>query len=315
MKQGIVVRSTGSWYEVRLESGDVIPCRMVGKFRLQDKPVTNPVAVGDKVEVEMVDGEDTAMIKSIGDRDNYVIRQSPRKKHYLHILAANIDQAMLVITIASPKLKQGFIDRFLLMTEPYDIPVHIVFNKSDLYNTEDFLTFEYLEEVYHKIGYQVHLVSSVTGEGLDNIRHILKDNLTLIAGQSGVGKSTFINKLQPELALRVGDISDYTGKGQHTTTFAEMFELKGGGQIIDTPGIKTLSFNHFETMDIAHNFKEIFAEATNCKFDDCYHREEPKCAVKAAIEAGEISELRYFNYLQLLDEVEGQNYWERKKDY
>ncbi len=313
--QGTIVRSTGSWYDVKLEDGTILPCRIIGKFRLEDKPVTNPVAVGDLVMLEPVPGEDTGMIKEICDRRNYVIRQSPRKKHNLHILAANIDQALLIITVAEPKLKQGFIDRFLLMTEPYDIPVHIVFNKSDIYDEEDLLMFNYLKAVYTSIGYDCSLVSAATGQGFEELRLYLKDKLTLFAGQSGVGKSTLINGLQPDLELRTGEISDYSGKGQHTTTFAEMFDLEGGGQIIDTPGIKNLSFNHFEVMDVAHNFKEIFIESTDCKFDDCMHRNEPKCSVKNAVEEGYISELRYNNYLQLVQEVEDQNYWERKSGF
>ena len=313
--QGTIVRSTGSWYDVKMADNSILPCRIIGKFRLEDKPVTNPVAVGDHVIIEPVPGEETGMIVEILDRKNYVIRQSPRKKHNLHILAANIDQALLVITIAEPKLKQGFIDRFLLMTEPYDIPVHIVFNKSDIYDEDDLLMYNYLKAVYTSIGYESSLVSAKTGEGFDTLRDYLKDKMTLFAGQSGVGKSTLINGLQPNLELRTGEISDYSGKGQHTTTFAEMFDLEGGGQIIDTPGIKNLSFNHFEVMDVAHNFKEIFIESKDCKFDDCMHRNEPKCSVKQAVEEGYISELRYNNYLQLVQEVEDQNYWERKSGF
>jgi ribosome biogenesis GTPase len=276
--------------------------------------LTNPVAVGDQVEVALENDGETGSIVKIMDRRNYVVRQSPRKKHDLHLLASNIDQAIVIMTIAQPKLKQGFIDRFLLMTEPYDIPSIIVFNKADIYSEADLAVFEMLKEIYEDIGYEVFLVSALEGIGIDRLRESLKDKITLIVGQSGVGKSTLINRIQPQLDLRTNELSDYSGKGQHTTTFAEMFDLDFGGAIIDTPGIKTLSFNNLEPIDIAHNFREFFQLSESCKFGgNCLHRDEPKCAVKQALETGEVSELRYFNYLTLLDEVEEQNYWERNK--
>lgn len=218
------------------------------------------------------------------------------------------------MTISHPNLKQGFIDRFLMMTEPYNIPVQIVFNKSDLYNEGDLNVYDYLKSIYSEIGYECHLVSSTEMIGIESLRKLLQDKTSLIAGQSGVGKSTLINSIEPGLELRTSDLSDYSGKGQHTTTFAEMFSLSFGGRIIDTPGIKTLSFSHFEPMDVAHNFKEIFKYSEECKFSNCLHRDEPKCAVKTAIENEEISELRYFNYLQIVEEIEDQNYWERHSD-
>ena len=239
------------------------------------------------------------------------IFQSPRKKHFLHLLASNIDQALLIATIVQPDLKPGFIDRFLLMTEPYDIPVIIVLNKSDLWDDHNLETFGILKMIYENIGYQVLATSSTNHEGIEEVRDALKDKTTLIAGQSGVGKSTLANAIQPNLGLRTTELSDYTGKGQHTTTFAEMFELEFGGKIIDTPGIKTLSFNNLEVMDVAHNFREFFKLSEECKFANCTHRNEPKCAVKEAVENLEISPLRYENYLQILQEIEDQNYWER----
>ncbi len=313
LKQGTVVKSTGSWYIVRTEDNTEISCRIVGKFRLKGLKLTNPVAVGDfvKYHEEKSDDQTTGSIVEILDRRNYVIRQSPRKKHNVHLLASNIDQALLVVTIAEPKLKQGFIDRFLIMTEPYDIPVKIVFNKSDVYSEEDLLMYEYLKTIYENIGYQTYLVSAQDNRNTELLKEIIKDKVTLISGQSGVGKSTLLNVLVPNLDLRTTEISEYTGKGQHTTTFAEMFLLEGGGSIIDTPGIKMLSFNHLEVQDVAHNFKEIFILSKDCKFGDCTHRNEPKCAVKDALDQGFISELRYSNYLQILEEIEEQNYWER----
>jgi len=315
MVKGIVIKSTGTWYDVKLEDNSVLPCRIVGKFRLGKLKLTNPVAVGDEVEVEIQEEETkVGNIVKIAPRRNYVVRQSPRKKHFLHLLASNIDQAILVVTIVSPSLKQGFIDRFLLMTEPHNIPVTIIVNKSDLMSEEDHLLFEYIQAVYANIGYPTILTSATNKEGVQQVRDLLKDKTTLVCGQSGVGKSTLVNAVESTIEARIGDISDYTGKGQHTTTFAEMFPLSFGGQLIDTPGIKSLSFNNLEPMDVAHNFREFFILSKDCKYSDCTHREEPNCAVKAALEEGTISEYRYKSYLNILDGIEDQNYWERHKD-
>lgn len=312
--KALVIRSTGSWYEVEVDSGKVVKCRIKGKFRLQGMKLTNPVAVGDLVDIEIEDVEEkTGIIKTIHPRRNIVVRQSPRKKHFLHLLASNIDQAILIVTINHPKLKQGFIDRFLLMTEPYNIPVSIIFNKADLYNEGDLRVFEYLKELYNKIGYDCYLTSATKNTGTDEVKQALKNKTSLVAGQSGVGKSTLINILEPKLNLRTDELSDYTGKGQHTTTFAEMFNLNFGGKIIDTPGIKNLSFNNLVVLDVAHNFREFFLKSNECKYSNCTHRNEPGCAVKEAIENEEISDLRYFNYIQILEEIEAQNHWERHK--
>lgn len=315
MQTGTVIKSTGSWYQVRLANEEVWNCRIIGKFRTEDKRLTNPIAVGDVVEVETDDHEpETGVIRTIQPRRNYVVRQSPRKKHALHLLASNIDQAMLVVTVAHPMLKQGFIDRFLLMTEPFSIPTTLVFNKLDLYGEEDLEVLEALEYIYGSIGYETLRTSALTGLGQEMLQERLKDRITLIAGQSGVGKSTLINSMIEGLDLRTGVLSDASGKGQHTTTFAEMHPLPFGGQLIDTPGIKTLSFNYLEPSDIAHNFREFFVVSADCRFGgSCMHRSEPGCAVKEGLEKGELSELRYLNYLTLLEEAEEQNYWERRK--
>lgn len=313
--KGIVARVTGSWHDIRLEDGTILPSRTTGKLRLEDIKTTNPVGVGDEVEVQYEAGDEIkGIITEVLPRKNYIVRQSPRKKHDLHLLASNVDQAMLVTTIVQPMLKLGFIDRFLLMTEPHNIPVVIVINKNDLFTEEEMEIFGGLKIMYEDIGHQVMSCSAVTGDGVDALRAILKDKTTLVAGQSGVGKSTLVNAIQPGLGLKTEEISDYSGKGQHTTTFAEMFSLDSGGYIIDTPGIKMLSFNNLEPMDVAHNFREFFEKSSSCRFPNCLHRNEPGCAVKAAVEEGTISSMRYEHYLQIISEIEDQNYWERHKD-
>jgi ribosome biogenesis GTPase len=314
MKQGMVMKSTGNWYDILSEDGNMIQARMGGKIRLDELKTTNPVAVGDQVELTMETNHDY-IIRQIMPRTNYVVRQSPRKKHNLHLIASNVDHALLIVTVIEPNLKMGFIDRFLLMTEPYNIPVTIVFNKSDLYKAKENKIYDRVHHIYTKIGYAVVKTSTMTREGLDTIKEILTDKKVLISGQSGVGKSSLINAIVPGYEIRVGDISDHSGKGQHTTTFAEMHKWQANSFIIDTPGIKTLSFNNLEVMDVAHNFREFFLVSPDCKFNDCTHRNEPNCAVKKAVENGEINELRYNNYLQIIDDIESQNYWELHNDY
>lgn len=307
--EGYVIKSTGSWYEVKLDNGDLISCRIKGKFRLGTLKLTNPVTVGDIVTIEL-DQDDKGIITEIGDRKNYVVRQSPRKKHHVHLIASNIDQAICIVSMKQPKIKVGFIDRFLMMTEPYDIPVTIVFNKSDLHQEEDLPFLEYLQTLYENIGYQTLTTSSVDGDGIKSLQNVLKDKRSLISGQSGVGKTTLVNALDPDLDLRTQVISDFSGKGQHTTTFAEIHQLPFGGEIIDTPGVKTLGFNYLQELDVAHNFREFFYLSKDCKFNNCMHRNEPKCAVKDALEEGAVAPSRYESYLGLLKEIEDQNYWE-----
>lgn len=314
--KGVVRKSTGSWYEVEGVNGKLYHCRIKGKFRVKSKNLTNPIAVGDIVSFQIEDKtEDRAIITEIGERRNYIVRQSPSKKHSLHLLASNIDQALLIVTLRNPNLKPAFIDRFLLMTEPHDIPVIIVFNKSDIYTEKDWKQYENFKEIYTAIGYTLLSLSAKIGTNLDELRPLLEDKTTLVSGQSGVGKSTLLNSMFPDLNITTTEISQYTEKGQHTTTFAEMYKITPKLRIIDTPGIKSLSFINLTPQDIMHNFREFFDRSINCKFSDCTHREEPGCAVKNAIGEGKISELRYFNYLKILEEVEAQNRWERHEYY
>lgn len=311
VKTGTVLKSTGSHYTVKSAEGTLYSCRIRGKFRTQDIKLTNPIVVGDQVEFTLEADQIGGIINKILPRSNYVVRQSPRQKHHLHVIASNLDQALLIVTIKDPSFKPGFVDRFLLMTEPHDIPTVIVFNKADLLDEDDLELFEAVKFMYEKIGYKVILVSALDLQNIEELRSILKDKKNLISGQSGVGKSSLINILQPQLEIRTFEISEHSGKGQHTTTFAEMYPLDFGGYIIDTPGIKTLSFNNMTVQDIAHNFREFFEMSSNCRFGGgCTHRNEPGCAVKDAVEKMTISPIRYQNYLTIIEEVENQNYWE-----
>lgn len=315
MIEARVYKSTGSWYEVHTKDNQRINCRIAGKIRLRGLNLTNPIGVGDRVMIEMEGGSNSqGLIRDILPRVNYVVRQSPRQKHQLHLIAANIDQAMITVTVSHPKLKPGFIDRYLLMTEPMDIPAIIVFNKIDLYHEEDLAQLDFYSDVYRSIGYSSIGVSAKSGEGLPQLSQLLAGKTTLVGGQSGVGKSSLINALYPGMNLRSGKISNYTGKGMHTTTFAEMFAVAEDTFIIDTPGIKSLSYNDLQPMDVPHNFKEFFKLSVNCRFGAaCTHISEPGCAVITALEEGRVSEYRYQNYLNIITEIQNQNYWERKE--
>jgi len=309
--QGTVIKSTGTWYRVQTPDHKVYDCRIKGKFRLKGYKLTNPVAVGDEVLFEQEKGLETGMIHKILPRQNYVLRRSTRQKHHQHLIACNLDQALLVVTLREPNVKLGFIDRFLLTTEAYSIPTYIILNKADLYDEGDLEMYEGLKILYGRAGYQTRLVSAETGEGLEELQLLLKDKRSLFSGHSGVGKSSLINSLAPGLGLRTGEVSDYSQKGMHTTTFAELFTLPQGGEIIDTPGIKELGFLNLEPQDVAHNFPEIFEASKNCKYNNCLHINEPDCAVKAGLETGEIHELRYQSYLSIMEEIQEQNHWER----
>lgn len=314
--KGLVIKSTGSWYMVKaIDQDKIYSCRIIGKFRLDGQKLTNPVAVGDIVEfeVEKVE-EETARITKVYERKNYLARKSPKKQHHIHLIASNLDQAFIVTTIVQPNLKLGFIDRFLMMAEPYDIPISILLNKADIYSEEDHEVFQGLKAVYENLGYPVHLVSAIENEGVEDLKALLKGKTTLFSGHSGVGKSTLINALDPSKEIKTTELSDFSGKGQHTTTFAEMMEFEFGAKIIDTPGIKSLAFNNMNEEEIGHGFREIFRFSQDCKFNDCMHKDEPKCAVKDAVVSGEIIDFRYENYLKILEETEDQNYWEINRD-
>ena len=287
--KGIVVKSTGSWYSVRMDSGEVMECRIKGKFRMKGIKTTNPVAVGDVVEVEV--NPDGAVINRIEDRKNYIIRKS-----------TNLSKAVLVVTVNHPVTSTVFIDRFLASVEAYRIPVLLVFNKIDAYSEDDLMLLGALTRIYMQVGYECFHVSSLTGEGMEDVVAALKDKVPVFSGLSGVGKSSLINRVEPGLSLKIAEISDSHDTGKHTTTFAEMFPLSFGGSIIDTPGIRAFGLIHMEKTEISHYFPEIFKRAEDCRFYNCTHIHEPGCAVIQAVEAGEISESRYFSYVSMFEE-------------
>lgn len=299
--QGVVIKSTGSWYSVLHENGSVIECGIKGKFRIQGIKTTNPIAVGDKVEFNMEDNGQGVIFK-IEERKNYIIRKSINLSKQSHILASNIDQAMLIVTLAYPRTSAGFVDRFLLTAEAYHIPTTIVFNKIDLFENDVELMNELdaFIKIYEKIGYACHKVSALNPLSIELLRDITKNKTTLVAGHSGVGKSTLVNAMDANLTLKVGEISEAHSKGKHTTTFAEMHPLQYGGFIIDTPGIKELGIVDMEKEEIRDYFLEIRALKGNCKFNNCIHINEPKCAVIEAVENGGIAKSRYNSYLSIV---------------
>lgn len=299
--KGVVTKSTGSWYHVRTEDGKIWQCRIKGKFRIQGIKSTNPVAVGDYVDIEIEDESiSQAVIYNLYDRENYIVRKSINLSKQTHIIAANLDQAILVATLANPRTSFGFIDRFLVTAEAYHIPTIIVFNKIDLLEQEDLDYLFEIKKMYENIGYKVMLCSTITLEGIDEIRGTVKDKNTLISGHSGVGKSSLINLLLPNANLRTSEISDYSSKGVHTTTFAEMYDLPDGGTIIDTPGIRELGVFDLQDELISHYFPEMREELKNCKFNNCMHLNEPGCAIKKAVDESRISLIRYESYLSIL---------------
>jgi len=310
--KGIVTKSTGSMYTVLTGDGDRYECKLKGNFKIKGLSSTNPISVGDKVEFESKSGESFGIINKIEDRYNYIVRKSTKLSKRQHIIACNIDRAIIVVTLAFPRTSTGFIDRFLVTAEEYHIPAFIVFNKSDLY-PEDFLTYlEELKSIYEGLGYKCIVTSASKHRGLDELKGILKGNTSLFLGHSGVGKSALINAMQPGLNLKLGVISAYHLKGQHTTTFAEMHPLSFGGFIIDTPGIKELGMIHVKPEEIAGYFPEMRALLPKCRFYNCTHIHEPGCAVLQALERGEINAGRYHNYLGMLNDkgIEKSQEWE-----
>lgn len=299
MKKGLVIKSTGSRYTVKLENNQITLCTLKGKFRKEGMRSTNPVAVGDYVEVMLEDNKETGIIVEIQERKNYIIRKSTNLSKESHIIAANVDQALLVVTLVKPKTTTLFIDRFLLSAEAYRIPVVLVFNKTDLYNEKENALLEQLIKTYKTAGYQCVKASVKNNINLDLIKHVLKDKVSVIAGNSGVGKSTIINAIDGNLKLKIGEISNYHLAGKHTTTFAEMHPLSFGGYIIDTPGIKGFGLIDVQKDEIYHFFPEIFKHSKHCEYYNCLHIQEPGCAVRKAAEKGEIGISRYNNYLNI----------------
>jgi len=303
-----VYKSTGSWYTVKDNAGKFWSARIKGIFKIDEITSTNPVSVGDKVEVEENEVEQTALITKIYDRTNYINRQSPRAKHQQHIVAANIDLSLLLATLKEPRTSQGFIDRFLVASEMYHVSSIIVFNKADLYKKKEDEKFEQLKTMYEQIGYKVFLISVKSNMGIDALKEELKNKITLISGHSGVGKSSLLNLIFPELQLKTQDVSGWSGKGLHTTTFAEMFDLPFGGSIIDTPGIREFGLVDVSRQELSHYFPEMRARLVDCQFNNCLHINEPACAIKEAVANGEIHEDRYVSYVNILDSIEQKSY-------
>ena len=297
--QGLIIKSTGSWYQVLSDNGQLLDCRIKGKFRTKDIQTTNPLAVGDKVDFEMEPGQETGIIIKLHDRKNYIIRKAINLSKQAQILAANLDQALLIVTLASPRTSLGFIDRFLVTAEAYDIPAGLVFNKLDLFSEEGLEFLEEYKSIYTNIGYPCFEVSATKGTNVDQIVIALKDKVTLFSGHSGVGKSTLTNTILPDLNLRTTEVSDWHDKGMHTTTFAVMYKLPQGGFLIDTPGIRELGIIDIEQQELGDFFPEIRDLRQDCKFHNCRHINEPGCAVLKAVGSGEIEASRYNSYLSI----------------
>lgn len=307
--KGLVIKNTGSWYTVRTDDGSTIESKIKGNFRLKGIRSTNPVAVGDHVEI-VTNQEGTAFITAIDDRRNYIIRKSQNLSKQSHILAANVDQAFLIVTVSHPQTSTTFIDRFLASAEAYSVPVVLVFNKCDILNEEEKHYQKMMMELYRTIGYDCFEITAKSGEGVDELRKILPGKITLLSGNSGVGKSTLINQILPGANLRTAEISDAHDTGMHTTTFSEMLEIPGGGYIIDTPGIKGFGTFDMEPTELTSYFREIFNFSKDCRFNNCTHTHEPGCAVLKAVEEHYISASRYQSYLSMLEDKDENKYRE-----
>jgi ribosome biogenesis GTPase len=309
--KAIVYRSTGSWYNIKTETGKAMSARIKGVFKIDDITSTNPIAVGDEVIIEVEsESANTAMITEILPRRNYINRQSPAHKKHHHIVAANLDQSLLFATLREPKTSQGFIDRFLVTCEAYHVPAIVVFNKADLYKNKEQEKYAELKEMYAAIGYRTILMSVKTNEGVQEVKEALEGKTTLLSGHSGVGKSSFINTIFPELQLKTQDVSGWSGKGLHTTTFAEMFDLPlaTGGTVIDTPGMREFGLVDITRQELSHYYPEMARLITECQFNNCLHINEPGCAVKEAVANGIIHEDRYVSYYNLLESIDERNY-------
>jgi len=300
MPEGIVMRSTGSWYEVRADDRQIVRCRLRGKLKLKDLKVNNPVAVGDKVIYELETNSDIGVITDIRPRENYIIRQSVHKSAFSHILAANIDQAVLIVTLTFPRTSLGFMDRFLVAAESFRIPAILIFNKSDLLDAEGLAYQQVLMDLYDSLGYRCMPTSTVNGHNIEPFDQLLKRKTSLLSGHSGVGKSSLVNRVAPGLQLRTGEVSTFANKGVHTTTFAEMFEIGPDTFLIDTPGIKELGLADIEPWEISHYFPEMRDLLGQCRYHNCTHVHEPGCQVIEAVENGQIAESRYVSYLSML---------------
>jgi ribosome biogenesis GTPase len=307
--KGLVIKNTGSWYTVKTDDGQLIESKIKGNFRLKGIRSTNPVAVGDHVEI-ITNQEGTAFISAIEDRRNYIIRKSPNLSKQSHILAANVDQALLVVTVNYPQTSTTFIDRFLASAEAYSVPVVLVFNKHDLLSEEELHYEKMMCTLYETVGYKCVEISAETGEGVEQLFPILKDKISLLSGNSGVGKSTLINRLIPHASQRTAEISEAHNTGMHTTTFSEMIELPGGGYLIDTPGIKGFGTFDIEKEELTSYFKEIFHFSKDCRFSNCTHTHEPGCAVIKAVEDHFIAASRYQSYLSMLEDKDENKYRE-----
>jgi len=309
--KGKVIQTTGSWYKVLCEDGRLREARLKGKFKIAGMKFTNPIAVGDNVMLQDAEIDTGVVISEILERTNYVIRQSPRKKFHQHIIAANVDQALLMVSIFQPRTSLGFIDRFIAASESFHIPVKILVNKIDLLKPKHEAILEEWKSIYSSIGYEVFPISVATKEGLESVGQLLDNKVSLIAGHSGVGKSSLINHLDPALDIKVNEISEKYSKGKHTTTFATMHLLSDDTYLIDTPGIKEFGLSQIEPEELSGYFVEMKDRLNDCKYNNCLHRDEPGCAIKSAMVEGEIAESRFMNYLQILDSLEEVNYWER----